>query len=142
MRIQAKKLQRVEERLSKAKGPFEVFALLLREDSPGKWDVLISADWASADKKAAINTVFDEMRKELTDQELMMLSRIVILDKDSTALQAIHQITNVEHGFAEISDRSIFDMPIKQGYVITSRKEAHNGANMAPGNDAIGIRPE
>ena len=101
MRIQAKKLQRVEERLSKAKGPFEVFALLLREDSPGKWDVL-----------------------------------------DSAALQAIHQITKVEHGFAEISDRSIFDMPIKQGYVITSRKEAHNGANMAPGNDAIGIRPE
>ena len=137
--MQAEKLQRVEKRLSKSKGPFELFALLLREDSPGKWDVLISADWARANKKDAINTVFEEMRKELTDQELMMLSRIVVLDKHSAALQAIHQTMSVEHGLAEIADKSIFDMPIKQGYLITSQKQVHNGANACPGNDAIAI---
>jgi hypothetical protein len=122
MRVQAEKLQKVEEKLSKEKGEFELFALFLREDAPNKWDLLISSDWARENKKEAINFILKEIRKELSDQELLMLSRIIILDKDNPALQAIHSAMHVEHGLAEISDSSFFGLEIKHAYLITSKR--------------------
>jgi hypothetical protein len=129
MKEQAEKLQRVEKSLSESKGPFELFALFLREDSPNKWDLLISADWARGNKKASINTIIEEVRKVLTDQELLMLSRIIILDEDDAILKAIHQAMRVEHGLAEISNSNFFGLTIKHAYLITSKRKVHNKAN-------------
>jgi hypothetical protein len=131
MKEQVQKLQKVEKSLSESKGQFELFALFLREDSPDKWDLLISADWARAQKKDSINTIIEEIGKELTDKELLMLSRIIILDKDDAALKAIHQAMRVEHGLAEISDSNIFGLAIKHAYLITSQREVHDKANSA-----------
>ncbi|MCD6115404.1 hypothetical protein J7K93_00170 [bacterium] len=131
MKEQIEKFQKVEKNLSESKGQFELFALFLREDSPDKWDLLISADWARANKKNSINTIIEEIRKELTDHELLMLSRIIILDKDDAALKAIHQAMRVEHGLAEISNSNFFGLSIKHAYLITSQREVHNKANSA-----------
>ncbi len=131
MREQAEKLQKVEKSLSESKGQFELFALFLREDSPNKWDLLISADWARADKKDSINIIIQEIRKVLTDQDLLMLSRIIILDKDDAALKAIHQAMRVEHGLAETSDSNFYGLAIKHAYLISSPREVHNKANFA-----------
>ena len=137
MREQAEKLQKVEKSLSESKGPFELFALFLREDSPNKWDLLISADWARANKKAALNAIIEEIRKVLTDQELLMLSRIIILDKDDAALKAIHQAMRVEHGLAEILDSNFFGLTIKHAYLITSQKENSNNDSVAEAKSHI-----
>lgn len=126
MREQIEKFQTVEKSLSESKGRFELFALFLREDSPNKWDLLISADWTRADKKASINTIVEEIRKVLSDQEILMLSRIIILDKDDAALKAIHKAKHVEHGLAEISDSIFLGLAIKRAFLITSRSEIHN----------------
>lgn len=131
MKEQIEKFQKVEKSLSESEGQFELFALFLREDSPDKWDLLISAEWARANKKASINTIIKEIRKELTNQELLMLSRIIILDKDDAALKAIHQAMRVEHGLAEISDSNFSGLAIKHAYLITSQREIHNKANSA-----------
>jgi len=95
MKEQAEKLQIVEKNLSESKGQFELFALFLREDSPDKWDLLISADWARADKKTSINSIIKEIKKVLSDHEMLMLSRIIILDKDEAVVKAIHQAVKV-----------------------------------------------
>ena len=131
MRKQVEKLQNVEKSLSVSKGQFELFALFLREDSPNKWDLLISSDWARADKKASINIIIKEIRKVLTDQDLLMLSRIIILDKDDAALKALHQAMRVEHGLSEILDSNFLGLAIKHAYLITSQREVHNNANSA-----------
>ncbi len=131
MKEQIEKLQKVEKSLSESKGQFELFALFLREDSPDKWDLVISADWARANKKASIKTIIEEVRKELTDQELLILSRIIILDKNDAALKAIHQAMRVEHGLAEISDSNFFGLTIKHAYLINSKIEVLNKTNSA-----------
>ncbi len=131
MKEQIEKFQKVEKSLCESKGRFELFALFLREDSPDKWDLLISAEWARANKKVSINTIIEEIRKELTDHELLMLSRIIIFDKDDEALKAIHQAMQVEHGLAKISDINFSGLAIKHAYLITSQREVHNNANSA-----------
>lgn len=46
-------LLKIEKSLSAEKGAFSLFALFLREDAAGKWDLVISAPWVEADKEAA-----------------------------------------------------------------------------------------
>jgi len=137
MKEQVEKLRKVEKNLSESKGQFELFGLFLREDSPEKWDLLISADWARHNKKASINIIIEEIRKVLTDQELLMLSRLIILNKDDAALKAIHQAMRVEHGLAEISDSNFFGLAIKHAYLITSQREVHNKANSADAKNSV-----
>ncbi len=131
MKEQIEKLQKVEKNLSDSNGNFELFALFLREDSPDKWDLLISADWARANKKDSIQVTIEEVRKELSNQELLMISRIIVLDKNDAVLKSIHQAVQVEHGLAEISDSNFFGLSIKHAYLITSQREVHNEANAA-----------
>jgi hypothetical protein len=122
MKEQAEKLRNVEIDLSKEYGDFELFALFLREDAPNKWDLIISSDWARADKKAALNSIVEKIQSALKPQELMMLSRIIILEKDDAALSALHSAMHVEHGLAEISDSNFFGLAIKHVYLITSKR--------------------
>lgn len=123
MKEQAEKLRAVEKKLCESKGPFELFALFLREDAPNKWDLLISSDWARNDKKAAINEIIKEIQSVLSQEELLMLSRLIILEKDDAALKALHGSMHVEHGLAEISDSNFFGLAIKHAYLITSKRE-------------------
>lgn len=120
MREQAEKLQAVEKKISDSKGRFELFALFLREDAPNKWDLLISSDWARKDKKAALKEIIQEIQSVLTQQEILMLSRLIVLEKDDAALKALHGAMRVEHGLAEISDSNFFGLAIKHAYLITS----------------------
>ncbi len=122
MREQAEKLITVEENISKEKGDFELFALFLRKDAPNKWDLLISADWARENKKESIEYILGKVREVLSDPEMLMLSRLIILNKDDEALKALHSAMHVEHGLAEVADSRFFGMQIKHAYLITSKK--------------------
>lgn len=122
MKEQAEKLRNVEIELSNEHGDFELFALFLREDAPDKWDLIISSDWARSNKKAALNAVVEKLQSALNPQEQMMLSRIIILENDDAALQALHGAMHVEHGVTEISDSNFFGLAIKHAYLITSKR--------------------
>jgi len=122
MREQAVKLQKIENSISKEKGNFELFALFLREDASNKWDLLISADWARENKRKALTYMSTKIRQALTDKELLMLSRVIILNKDDIALDALRGAVQVEHGLAEISDSNFLGLAIKHAYIITSKK--------------------
>lgn len=124
MKEQAEKLIAVEKELSQSKGPFELFALFLREEAPNRWDLVVSSDWARQDEKAAIDLLASKIRTVFTDQEMVMLSRLVVLDKDETSLNAVHNAMQIEHGLAELSDREFFGLAIKRAYLITSKKQA------------------
>jgi len=124
MREQAEKLQLVEKALSTSKGEFELFALFLREDAPNKWDLMVSSDWARHDKKTSLQLIITEIKKVLSNQEQVMLSRIIILDKDDAALKALQCAMHIEHGVAEISDINFLGLAIKHAYLITSQQNS------------------
>lgn len=122
MKELAEKLRDIEIDLSNENGGFELFALFLREDAPDKWDLIISSDWARENKKLALNTIVSKIQSELNYEETVKLSRIIILNKDDAALNALHGAMHVEHGVAEISDSNFFGLAIKHAYLITSKR--------------------
>lgn len=122
MKKQAEKLLSVEIELSNAHGEFDLFALMLREDAPNKWDLIISSDWARENKKAALNAIVKKIQSTLTPQELLMLSRIIILENDDAALSAMHGAVHCEHSLTEILDCNFMGLAIKHAYLITSKR--------------------
>ena len=122
MKALVEKLRKLEQEVATEKGPFQLFALFLREDAPDVWDLLVSAPWIEADKGAALRYLAIKLNESATPQELTILSRIVIIEQANPALAAMQSAMNVEHGSAEIQGSNFFGLQIKHAFVITSRR--------------------
>ena len=124
MRQTIEKLASLERDIASEKGEFSLFALFLREDADETWDLLASAPWLEADKRESLEYLVNEIRARLDTQELLSLSRIVLLEEDNPVLEAVHKAIQVRHGMAEVRDSTSFGVPIKHAYIITSASES------------------
>ena len=118
----AKKLRQQELLMADEKGPFDLFALFLREDAPGKWDLIVAAEWIEKNKEASFKYVAGIVQKALSKEELLKLSRIVIIAKGNPALAAYNKMVGIKHGLVEVTDSNLFGLQIKHAYVITSQR--------------------
>ena len=123
MKQSIEKLVSLERDIASEKGEFSLFALFLREDADDKWDLLASAPWLETDKRESLEYLVNQLRSRLKTQELLALSRIVLLEKGNPVLEAIHNAIRVKHGMAEVRDSIFFGVPIKQAYLITSERK-------------------
>ncbi len=116
-------LYELMKKLETKKGPFTFFALFLREESPGLWDLVVSAPWLHEGSKLA---VLDELAKELADalgkQALMSFSRIVTLEQDSRTLQAILDEVGTVRRPTKMSGRDLFGLSIGEAYIMKARR--------------------
>ena len=123
MKQMIEKLASLERDIASEKGEFSLFALFLREDADDTWDLLASAPWLEADKRESLEYLVNQLRSRLDTQDLLSLSRIVLLEKSNPVLDAIHKAIQVRHGMAEVRDSISFGVPIKHAYIITSERE-------------------
>ncbi len=100
----------LEREVSDEKDEFSLFGLFLREDAQDedKWDLLVAAFWLDVDKKEGLAYLAKEIQKRLEPDELMSISRIVVLEKDNPILEAIHKAVNVKHGKVEVKDSNFY----------------------------------
>jgi hypothetical protein len=112
---------RLEAQIAAKKGDFRLFALFLRDDVPDRWDLMVSAPWATEDKKSALRYLVDEIKANLGNDVLTALSRIVIVNPDDAAVGSLNKSIKVEHGSVEVRDSNFFGLPIKHAYIITSK---------------------
>ena len=123
------KLKQQEQEMAQEKGPFDLFALFLREDAPGKWDLVVAAEWIEENKQEALKYISEVLKRALTQTGLLKLSRISIIDESNPALEALQKAMHVEHGMVEIKDGDFFGLQIKHAYLITSRRRNENASN-------------
>ncbi len=122
MKQMAEKLASLERDISSERGEFSLFALFLREDAQDKWDLLASAPWLETNKKEGLDYLVQQVRSRLDPQEFLSLSRIVLLEKNNPALEAIHKAVRVKHGMAEVKESTFFGLQIKHAFIITSER--------------------
>ncbi len=116
----AEKLQKIEVEISASKGGFNLFALIEREDSFGKLDVVVSASWIKNQEKSLIYTIASKISESLTENEQLMLSRILVLPPSDTFVQSLNMI-GVEHEIVKLSNNTFNGIFIKEAYLITSK---------------------
>lgn len=99
-----------------------LFALIEREDAQRKWDLVVSATWARERQKDLLNRIALEVRNNFTSEEIITLSRILVLDPIDPFVRAINSISNVEHGRDRVSNFFVNGVSIKDSYVMTSHR--------------------
>ncbi|MEK8020408.1 MAG: hypothetical protein VSS75_026365 [Candidatus Parabeggiatoa sp.] len=117
------KMLKIEKNLVRQKGYFQLFALFLREGSPGKWDVLVSAKWIDADKQQALKIITEQLTTKLNKDELISLSRVVVINKDNEEIPAINQLISETNQVTEIYEKHFFGLDIKQAILIPSSRK-------------------
>jgi len=118
------KMVEIEKYLAHEKGDFKLFALFLRDGSPGRWDVLVSAPWIDVNKQQALEFIVEQLTTRLDKDELISLSRVVIIKQNHKGLSAVHQFMPEENSVAEIYDKNFFGLDIKQAFLISPSKKS------------------
>ncbi len=116
------KLRQIEVEISREKGGFTLFALIEREDSLGKWDVVVSANWIGKNEKSLIETLAAKIHKSLGKEEQITLSRIVVLPPSDSLVKNLNMI-GVEHGAVKLSNNTFNGIIIKEAYLINSNPQ-------------------
>src|SRR5256886_8465019 len=122
----------LESRIAEEKGPFALFALFMREDAPDRWDLIVSAPWAGEDKRSVGDYFVGQIKSRLGEQGLTSLSRIVVIDPQDAAVQALNRTIQIEHGRVEVRDSTFFGLTVKHAYIITSQRPQAPAAAWQP----------
>jgi hypothetical protein len=117
-----KKLADLETSMSRDMGEFELFGVLLREESPEKWDLVVAAPWLDPDNRESFKLVADALQEILTREEFLEISRIVILEKGNQFLENLLAVVSVEHSPIEIIDFAWSSISIRRAYIVTSKR--------------------
>lgn len=116
--------------MAEEKGPFLLFALFLKEDATDVWDFLVAAPWITEDKSGSLRYIASKTQEVLEPDELLKLSRIVLIDEANPALEAIQRTIRIEeHGVAESQNSNFFGLQIKHAYLITSKRKDDSSPN-------------
>ena len=116
------KLKSVVVALEKEYGPILLFALFLREDAYGKWDIVVSAPWLSSSEKTAYEIVASKIQALLSAQELAQFFRIVILDTTDPIVPFFQEVCPFTNGGYKESPQDFSLEPFSEKFVFTIKK--------------------
>lgn len=125
----AKRFVALEKRLSDEYGGFVFFALLLREGSPGRWDVVVSAPWLAGNIAESLPRISKALTRHLGPDGMWPLGCAVVIEPDDPRLEEILSAYPVEHGLLEVRDEEFFSMPIDRAFIITAHRPSASRAD-------------
>ena len=114
------KLISLDRKISAEKGDFSLFGLFRRSDARHKWDLLVSAPWLEVDKKKGLKYLVKQIKSQLKPDELLSISRIVILERGHPVLVAINKAVKVKHGDTHLENTVFSGIQISQACISTS----------------------
>jgi hypothetical protein len=116
------KLDRVLRAVEAEHGPFVLAGLFMREDSPSRWDLVVSAPWLQRGKLLALGEFVKRLSDALGQEEVLSLSRIVTLNRSDPALQSIlHEVGTITEPVAKIGD-NLFGLPLEQAHILRAHR--------------------
>lgn len=122
------KLKAALKELEKENGKIVLFALFLREEALGKWDLLVSASWLNSRSPDSYEIVAKTIQRCLHESEVVQIARVVILDTNDVAVAFLQGLYSIPNGsFVEVSNceplTNRFGFTIKRAYVLRCVKE-------------------
>ena len=115
--IEIERLQKFMKRIEARKGPFSLFGILKREESPGLWDLVVAAPWLEAGKRKAFRELVQEMEEAFGD-DVLFLSRIVTLNHDDPLLREILSDVGSPKKPLERQGHNLFGLPVEQAVIL------------------------
>jgi hypothetical protein len=124
--IDPTKLHRVLKSIEAKHGPFVLAGLFMREDSPGLWDLVVSAPWLQRWDLVALRRFVRLLSEALGQQEILSLSRIVTFNRNDPALKRILQEIGTTTEPVEKFGRNLFGLSVEHAYVFRAHGKARS----------------
>jgi hypothetical protein len=85
------KLQKVAQAVEQEKPELHFFGLVHRNDTPDRWDLLVSSDQLVPWSFAALNYIAGHLQKILTTEERVRIAQIVALPRNHPLLKDLNE---------------------------------------------------
>ena len=99
------------------KGEFTFFAMLRRTDSPGTWDLVVSAPWLEAGKLKAVSELVKMLSDSIGEGSLREFSRIATVSGDEPAVRFILDNLPVDDGEFRAQSTELLALDIEDGII-------------------------
>ena len=122
--IATDRLRKAMRDISAQKGDFTFFALLMRSDAPGTWDLVVAAPWLKRGKLKGISEFTELLAKSIGKQSLSQFARIVTIDELDPRLKAIVSQFSVDDGDISIQSSDLFGLDIEEAVIMRAKRAA------------------
>ncbi len=133
--IASNALRKAMREIAAKKGAFTLFALFMRSDAPGTWDLVVSAPWLEKGKLKSTSEFVALLTDSIGEQALRSFSRVQTVSKDNPALKAILKAFSVDDGEVRVQKSNLFGLEIEDAIIFRAKKperEALPTATMEP----------
>jgi hypothetical protein len=120
--IEPAKLGEVLDSIEAEHGPFVLAGLFMREDSPGLWDLVVSAPWLRRGKLPALEKFVRRLSDSLGQEAVFSLSRIVTLNPTDPILKRILREVGPIADPVEKVGQDLFGLPLQQAYILRAHR--------------------
>ena len=118
------RLRKAMRDIAAQKGDFTLFALLMRSDAPGTWDLVVAAPWLKKGKLKAISELTELLAQSIGEQSLLQFARIATIDELDPRLKAIVSKFSVDHGHIGIRSSDLFGLDIEEAIIMRAKPAA------------------
>lgn len=129
------KLRKAMHEIAAKKGDFTLFALFMRSDAPGTWDLVVSAPWLEAGQLKATSELVELLSDSIGEGSLHDFSRIATVDTEHPAVKFILLNLAVEDGELRVTSTDLFGLQIDEAIIFRAMKPA--ATRNKPSNKAL-----
>jgi hypothetical protein len=104
------------------KGEFTLFALLMRADAPGTWDLVVSASWLESGNLKATREFVRLLAQSMGEESLHQFSRVVALDSNDAPVRFILENLPVEDDELRVQSTDLLGLQIQEAIILRAKK--------------------
>lgn len=119
----AEKCRNAEVEISEKHGGFTLFALVQRESTAGKWDIVVSAPWLTR-RMADMKIILDGLMPFLSQEDWLRTAGIVPVDLNTDFVQTLVELYHVEHGTQLAGQIFTDEIIVDRAVIITANLNA------------------
>lgn len=116
------KLRNAMRKIASNKGDFTLFALFMRSDNPGKWDLVVSAPWLEKGQLKATSELVGLLSDSIGDEALHEFSRIATVGRDNPAVKFILENLPVDDGERRVRSTDLFGFQLDEAIIFRAKK--------------------
>ena len=123
--IATDRLRKAMREISSQKGDFTFFAILMRSDAPGTWDLVVAAPWLKQGNLKALSEFTTLLAKSIGEQSLLQFARIVTIDELDPRLKSIvSKFHSIDDGAVRIQATDLFGLNIQDAIIMRAKPAA------------------
>ena len=115
------KFLKIEKDISNERGEFNLFALAYRDIEENKFDVILSADWINVQDKEVMKYIVNVIKKELISEEMIAISRIILLEKENPILKELTRLIKISHSVVEFKECKFNNIRLDRVIIFSSK---------------------